>query len=247
MTASGASAASRKKIPDDCIIFDTETTGLEPSDHRIIEIGAVRFRDGRPTDEVFHAFINPTRAIDKEATAVHGISDADLADKPVFSQIADGFLAFVGDKPLVAHNAAFDARFIAAEMRRLQREPFSNDRYIDTLDIARRRYPGSHASLDALCKRLKIPLTGREKHSALVDAKLLAQVCVELNGGLQTSMMDLLVGQGADQRDVVVAIPARQGGRVVVRPTEAEAAAHAAFIAGLGETSLWAMMNARGR
>lgn len=245
MTASGAGATSRKKIPDDCIIFDTETTGIEPADHRIIEIGAVRFKDGRPTDEVFHTFINPTRPIDKEATAVHGISDADLVDKPVFSQIADGFLAFVGDKPLVAHNATFDARFIAAEMRRLQREPLPADRYIDTLEIARRRYPGSHASLDALCKRLKISLAGRDKHSALLDAKLLAQVCVELNGGLQTSMMDLLVGQDADRRDVVAAIPARQGGRIVVRPTEAEAAAHAAFISGLGETSLWATMNAR--
>lgn len=161
------------------IIFDTETTGLEPEKgHKVIEIGAIKLEDRFKVVDEFHAYINPKRSIPKESFAIHSISEEFLQDKPVFDVIANSFLEFIGQFPLVAHNAAFDIKFLNYELTALGHNGISNGRVIDTLEIARKRFPGSPASLDALCKRFGIDLEARKKygHGALLDAKLLTAV-----------------------------------------------------------------------
>ena len=171
------------------IVLDTETTGINPCDgHRIIEIGALELIHHLPTGRKLHLYINPERDIDHGAVAVHGITLDFLADKPVFADIADEFLAFIGSDPMVIHNASFDMAFINAELARLNRPKLTMDQSIDTLAMARKKFPGAQANLDALCRRFEIENTHRDLHGALVDADLLASVYIELLGGRQPDL-----------------------------------------------------------
>ena len=168
------------------IVLDTETTGLSPSDgHRIVEIGCLELKNHIPTGNTYHQYINPMRDMPVEAYDVHGISEEFLADKPQFNQIVDAFLEFIGDSPLVIHNASFDMRFLNYELAVAKREKLKFSRTIDTLRIAREKFLGSPASLDALCRRFKIDNSNRTFHGALLDSELLADVYLELKGGRQ--------------------------------------------------------------
>ncbi|MDC1406881.1 DNA polymerase III subunit epsilon [Candidatus Puniceispirillum sp.] len=169
--------------------LDTETTGISPRDgHRIIEIGALELMHHLPTGRKLHLYINPEREIDDGAVAVHGITSDFLADKPVFADIVDEFLAFVGDDPMVIHNASFDMGFLNAELKRLDRPVLPMAQSIDTLMMARKKFPGAQANLDALCRRFEIDNSHRDLHGALVDADLLAAVYIELLGGRQPGL-----------------------------------------------------------
>jgi len=171
------------------IVLDTETTGLSPEDgHRIIEIGALELINHMPTGKKLHLYINPQRAIDEAAQAVHGLSGEFLADKPVFTDIMDDFLNFIGQDKMVIHNASFDMGFINAELSRAGQVRLPDDRAIDTLMMARRKFPGAQASLDALCRRFEIDNSHRDLHGALIDADLLAEVYIELIGGRQPDL-----------------------------------------------------------
>ena len=184
------------------IALDTETTGISPRDgHRIIEIGALELMHHLPTGRKLHFYINPEREIDDGAVAVHGITNDFLADKPVFADIVDEFLRFVGDDPLVIHNASFDMGFINAELKRLDRPVLPMAQSTDTLMMARKKFPGAQANLDALCSRFEIDNSHRDLHGALVDADLLAAVYIELLGGRQPglSLEPDSQTQGADQ------------------------------------------------
>lgn len=172
------------------IVLDTETTGLDPnSGHRMVEIGCVELIDGLRTGEFFHSYLNPERDVPHEAFRVHGLSSQFLSDKPIFAEKVDGFLEFVADSTLVIHNAAFDMKFLNFELDRLGFPAISMDRTIDTVLIARKKFPGSPANLDALCKRFNIDLSGRTKHGALLDAELLADVYLDLMGGRQAMFL----------------------------------------------------------
>ena len=171
------------------IVLDTETTGMSPRDgHRIIEIGALELMHHVPTGNKLHIYINPERDIDDGAVAVHGLTNAFLSDKPLFGEIVDEFLSFIGDAPLVIHNASFDMGFINAEFAKIQHPPMPMDRAIDTLAMARKKFPGAQASLNALCRRFEIDKSHRDLHGALVDADLLARVYLELLGGRQPGL-----------------------------------------------------------
>ena len=171
------------------IVLDTETTGIDPKDgHRIIEIGALELVNHMPTGEQLHIYINPEREIDAGAVAVHGLTNDFLDDKPLFADIADQFLTFIGADPLVIHNAPFDMGFINAELEKLGRTALPMDRAIDTLTMARRKFPGAQANLNALCRRFEIDNTHRDLHGALIDADLLASVYIELLGGRQPDL-----------------------------------------------------------
>ncbi|MFC7048023.1 DNA polymerase III subunit epsilon [Emcibacter nanhaiensis] len=169
------------------IVFDTETTGFDPfNGDRLVEIGCVEVQDFMPTGRVFHKYINPERDMPSSAEAIHGLSAEFLKDHPVFAEVAEEFVDFVGDAKLVAHNAEFDMKFINWELENLGFKPFAMSRAVDTLAIARRKFPGSPNTLDALCKRFSVDNSGRIKHGALLDAELLAEVYLELMGGRQT-------------------------------------------------------------
>jgi len=171
------------------IVFDTETTGLDPkTGDRMVEIGCVEMVNRVETGESYHAYYNPERDMPAGAEAVHGLSSAFLADKPLFSKTVDDLLAFLGDSPLVAHNAGFDFGFLNNELALIDREPISLDRMIDTVAMARKKHPGAKNSLDALCTRYGVDRSHRVKHGALLDAELLAQVYVELTGGRQIGL-----------------------------------------------------------
>jgi DNA polymerase-3 subunit epsilon len=221
------------------IVFDTETTGLDPNDgHRVVEIGCVEIVNLIPTGQTFHVYINPDRDMPEEAFRVHGLSADFLATHPRFAEIADRLLEFVGeDARLVAHNAGFDFAFLNAELKRSGRPLLTQERIVDTLALARRRHPGASNRLDDLCLRYRIDNSRRTKHGALLDAELLAEVYAELNGGRQASLGLLLAGQ-------VVATVGAHAARprpvpLVPRLSEAEIAAHAAFIATFGAPALW--------
>ncbi len=185
------------------IILDTETTGLDPKrGDRVIELCALEMIDGKLTGEQFHKLINPERDIPIESTNVHGLTLDDVADAPLFGEIAEGFLAFMGDSAMVAHNAAFDHGFLNWELRNIGKDPIPQNKVIDTLAIAKVKFPGARLSLDALCNRFNIDLSARSKHSALIDTKLLAEVYVELLGGKQRSL-----GLAADADDGSDAAP----------------------------------------
>jgi DNA polymerase-3 subunit epsilon len=209
------------------IVLDTETTGLDPdAGHRIVEIGCIELVNHMPTGRVFHRHVNPERDMPEDAYAVHGLSSEFLATHPRFAEHAEAFLDFVDDGRLIIHNAEFDLKFINAELRRLGREPLSCD-VEDTLALARRRFPGAQASLDALCRRFAIDLTARTKHGALLDCELLAAVYLELIGGRQPGLDFIDDGASADGA-VAVARPVRPA-----RPHAAsidELAAHAAML-----------------
>ena len=171
------------------VVLDTETTGLSPkSGDRIVEIGCVELVNHLPTGECFHEYINPERDMPEQAQAVHGLSEEFLSDKPLFADVSKAFDDFIGSSPLIIHNAEFDLGFLNAERDRLGFEPIPMDRAIDTVQMARRKFPGSQASLDALCRRFQIDISDRDVHGALKDAKLLAEVYLELIGGRQQGM-----------------------------------------------------------
>ena len=171
------------------IILDTETTGLSPAQgHRVVEIGAVEMINFSQTGEQLHLYVNPEREMDPEAERIHGLSTAFLSDKPLFADIAHQFIDFIGDDILVIHNAPFDVGFLNAELSRCKIAPLSMDRVVDTLPLARQKFPGAQASLDALCRRIDIENAHRDLHGALVDADLLASVFVELKGGRQPGL-----------------------------------------------------------
>lgn len=171
------------------IAFDTETTGLDPEvGHRIVEIGCVEMIGHIRTGRTFHAYINPEREVPREAEAVHGLSTKFLSDKPKFSEIAQAFLEFIEDSPLVIHNAGFDMKFINHELFLAEKPTIRTERAIDTLLLARQKFPGQPNSLDALCKRFNVDLSLRTKHGALLDSELLADVYLELRGGRQTAL-----------------------------------------------------------
>lgn len=171
------------------ITFDTETTGLEPKQgHRIVEIGCIELIDKVRTGKFFHAYVNPERDVPQRVVNIHGITEEFLADKPLFRKVAASFLEFIGDSPLVIHNASFDMRFINFELERASFPEIHINRAVDTLVMAREKFPGAKASLDALCERFGVNLSRREKHGALLDAELLADVYIAMTGGAQSSM-----------------------------------------------------------
>jgi DNA polymerase-3 subunit epsilon len=217
------------------VVLDTETTGLDPaSGHRIVEIGCVELFNHIPTGRTLQRLINPERAMPAAAFEVHGHSDDVLAKQPTFDKVADELLEFIGDAPLVIHNAAFDMGFLNAELALLKREAIPETRAIDTVALARRKFPGAPASLDALCKRFAIDLSTRDKHGALLDAQLLAAVYLELIGGRQP-------GLGLDTAAAAVQVAAGQTRARPARafpPSTAEIAAHEEFVATLKD-AIW--------
>ena len=229
------------------IVLDTETTGISPADgHRIIEIGALELVNHTPTGKQLHIYINPERDIEEGAFAVHGISTEFLQDKPVFSEIADEFLAFVGDDQMVIHNASFDVGFLNAELARLGKPVFAMSQAIDTLAMARKKFPGAQANLNALCRRFDINNDHRDLHGAMIDADLLAEVYIELIGGRQPDLSldpDVAAQQSGQSGNGLEA-----GGFVIQRdevmvprahtPTADEKAAHDAFLTAI-DNPIW--------
>ena len=221
------------------IVFDTETTGLDClTGDRLIEIGCVELLNHIPTGRTFHAYVNPRRAVPYEAAAIHGLTDEFLRDHPGFEDVVDAFGEFVGDSALVAHNAGFDRGFINMELGRCGRAIFEEHRFVDTLVLARRRHPNGPNSLDALCARYAIDTSARTKHGALIDAKILAEVYLELMGGRQSSL--LLGVQRVESAAVATLGAIRLRPRPLLpRLTDEDAAAHQAFLAGFGGEPLW--------
>jgi DNA polymerase-3 subunit epsilon len=222
------------------IVLDTETTGLDPAEgHRIIEIACVELENHVPTGRTFRALIHPERDIPEDALRVHGISLADLDGAPVFADIAAEFLAFIADAPLVIHNAEFDLKFLNAELARAGRDVIAFARGVDTVTIAKRRFPGARYSLDELCRRFNIDLSVREKHGALIDAGLLAEVYVELLGGRQTRL-HLAPADGGRAAAAVLRTARPRPSPLPGLLTAAEREAHARFIAAeLGDDAIW--------
>ncbi|SFR35350.1 DNA polymerase III subunit epsilon [Litoreibacter janthinus] len=223
------------------IVLDTETTGFEPGEgDRIVEIGAVELFNHMPTGKTYHQYINPERSMPQGAFEVHGLGDEFLRDKPVFKKIGQAFLDFVGDAKLVIHNAAFDMKFLNAELGWAGFPLLPNDQALDTLAIARKKFPGSPATLDALCRRFGVDNSAREKHGALLDSEILAEVYLELIGGRQPGLI-LSESRGTSGME-----SAQDAWRPMSRPeplppriTEAERAAHHAFVEKLGDAALW--------
>jgi DNA polymerase-3 subunit epsilon len=233
------------------IVFDTETTGLSPlTGDRMVEIGCVELVNRVETGRNFHAYFNPQRVMPSGAEAVHGLSDSFLADKPLFQHVADDLLAFLGDSPLVAHNASFDFGFLNHELNNCGRPLVSMDRMVDTLNIARSRHPGAKHSLDALCTRFGVDRSIRVKHGALIDAQLLAQCYIELTGGRQIGLglADIIIVEeknGGEGFDSFAPITIRVRPPRPHAPTDQELADHAAFLAKL-TNPIWHRLEARG-
>jgi len=226
------------------IVLDTETTGLDPANgHRIVEIGCVELLNAIPTGQNFHVYLDPQRDMPEEAFRVHGLSAEFLAGKPLFGDIGADFLKFVADGKIIAHNAEFDMRFLNAELALLNIAPIASDRVIDTLALARRKYPGAANSLDALCARYGIDTSRRTKHGALLDAEILAEVYAELTGGRQTSLI-FSVGVMASGGNAAGALLKQRPEPCPPALSAEELAAHRAFIAGLGPKAVWSLYEA---
>ena len=232
------------------IVFDTETTGLSPlTGDRMVEIGCVELVNKVETGRTFHAYFNPRRSMPAGAEAVHGLSDAFLSDKPLFDHLAEDLLDFLGDCPLVAHNASFDFGFLNHELAQCGRPLVCMTRMVDTLAIARTRHPGAKHSLDALCSRYGVDRSVRIKHGALIDAQLLAQCYVELTGGRQIgfSLADSIIVEEKVEANAGI------GAALTIQfraprphaPTEEELVAHAAFLNGIADP-IWHRLEARG-
>ncbi len=222
------------------IVLDTETTGLDPTQgHRLIEIGCIELFNRIPTGQTFHQYVNPERDVPDEAFAVHGISAEFLKDKPNFPQIADALLNFLGEAPLVIHNALFDLGFLNAELGRAARPPIPRERLVDTLFLARRKHPAGPNRLDDLCLRYGIDNTRRTKHGALLDAEILAEVYVELIGARQAQLILVeTASSSGNGRSGAIATRARPL-PLPDRLSEAERIAHRAFIKTLGTHAIW--------
>nr|WP_111301312.1 DNA polymerase III subunit epsilon [Paracoccus saliphilus] len=227
------------------IVLDTETTGFDAEGaDRIVEIGALELFNHLPTGRTFHVYINPERSMPKEAFDVHGLGDDFLRDKPKFAEIAQGFIDFISDDAkLVIHNAAFDMKFLNAELRRAGHPVLPWSRALDTLMLAREKFPGSPATLDALCRRFGVDNSGRELHGALLDSELLAEVYLELIGGRQPDLVLDRPGTAATGAGLGSEGPSRprlpRPRPLPPRLTAAEAEAHAAFVAKLGDEAVW--------
>ena len=222
------------------IVLDTETTGFDPtSGHRVVEIGCVELINHVPTGETFHVYLNPERDMPEEAFNVHGLSEEFLSDKPLFGAVAESFMTFIGDAKLVIHNADFDMKFLNWELQMLGIPTLPRDRALDTVAMARKRFPGSPASLDALCRRFGIDNSKRDKHGALLDAELLAHVYLELIGGREPALALAAVSArqaaaNAGQTEIVrEARPPRPHAA-----SEEERAAHGDFVAKLTD-AIW--------
>lgn len=222
------------------IVLDTETTGFDPlSGDRVVEIGCLELVNQVPTGETYHTYLNPERPMPEAAFRIHGLSDEFLKDKPRFVEVADRFLAFLGDSPLIIHNAEFDMRFINYELDQIGAAFIPMERAIDTVRIARQKYPGAPASLDALCKRFNIDNSARDLHGALLDAQLLAEVYLQLLGGRQTGLeleADLGIGSALIPTSGIAARPVRPAREFEIPIEELEA--HRAFVAKLKDP-LW--------
>lgn len=224
------------------VVLDTETTGLDPKNgDRIVEIGAVELFNHMPTGKFFHKYLDPEIAMPQEALAVHGLSDDFLKDKPKFAEIMHEFLSFVGDSRMVIHNASFDMRFLNAELIRAGGTAYSEEQAIDTLLMARKKFPGAQNSLDALCRRFNIDNSGREKHGALLDSELLSDVYLELIGGRQPGLVLNIdhhentinherTGQNEQKKRIK---------KLKSLITDMEKANHKEFLKSLGEKSIW--------
>lgn len=223
------------------IVLDTETTGLDPvTGDRIVEIGAVELVNHIPTGNVYHQYINPQRDMPQEAFNVHGLSEEFLRDYPIFSSIADEFLDFIADGTLVIHNAQFDMKFINAELSWIKRPALPMERVIDSLALARKRHPMGPNSLDALCRRYGIDNSKRDKHGALLDSELLADVYIELIGGRQTAFSLTEVCETRVVQEVRTAVRARaRATPLPPRLTEREIDAHNELVDRLGDKALW--------
>lgn len=227
------------------IVLDTETTGFDADGaDRIVEIGALELLNHLPSGRSFHVYIDPQRPMPQEAFEVHGLGDDFLRGKPRFAEIAGDFMAFIGeDARLIIHNASFDMKFLNAELRRTGLPVLPAGRALDTLMLARERFPGSPASLDALCRRFGVDNTGRELHGALLDSELLAEVYLGLIGGRQPDLVlesPASVSRNDAGKDATAARRAPRPAPLPPRLTDTEAAAHAEFVARLGEASIWA-------
>ena len=222
------------------IVLDTETTGLKPADgHRVVELGCVELLNRIPTGATFHVYLNPDRDMPAEAFAVHGLSSDFLKDKPRFAEVADDFIAFIADAPIVAHNASFDHGFLCHELKLISRPGISFERVVDTLMLARRKHAAGPYSLDALCARYGIDNSRRTKHGALLDAEILAEVYLELIGGRQATLGladDIELPESSIDGAIVVRTRPEP---LEPRVSEAEREAHRAFIATLGENAIW--------
>jgi DNA polymerase III subunit epsilon len=222
------------------IVFDTETTGLDPyQGHRLVEIGCIEMINRFPTGRTFHRYLNPERDMPQEAFAIHGLSSDFLKSQPMFVDIVPELLAFIGEAVLVAHNATFDLNFLNAELERIKQAAISRDRLVDTLLLARRKYPGGSNRLDDLCVRFGIDNSRRTKHGALLDAELLAEVYVELVDARQAQLgLVAMPAAPALASDSAVSLKVRL---IPLRPciTDAERAAHGALIAELGPKAIW--------
>jgi DNA polymerase-3 subunit epsilon len=223
------------------VVLDTETTGLDPADgHRIIEIGCVELLDHFPSGKTFQAYLNPERPVPRDSQDIHGLTDAFLCDKPLFVGVVEDLFAFLGDAPIVIHNAGFDLKFLNAELHRIGRKPIPYARAIDTIEIAKSRIPGARYSLDELCRRFGVDLSVRAKHGALLDAQLTAQVYLELVGGRQKTLVLAPVDATMPGFGIDVGVLRPRPIPLENLVTQAELEAHAAFIAReLGADAIW--------
>ena len=224
------------------IVFDTETTGVNPTDDRVVEIGAIELNNMIPTGREFHRFIHPERDVPDEVVKVHGLTYDFLKDFRVFGDptVVDEFLAFVGESDLIAHNASFDRNFVNSELARLNRAPIDDDRFVDTLAMARKAFPNANNTLDGLCKRFGISLEQRQLHGAILDSRLLAEVYLELNGGRSRAFSF----DGGEALETSQALDANQKARqrprrLPPRLTDQEIDAHSAFVATLADGGRW--------
>jgi DNA polymerase-3 subunit epsilon len=223
------------------VVLDTETTGLDPADgHRIIEICCLELVGHLPTGRAFHTFVHPERDIPEDSLRVHGLTAEALAGAPVFSAVADDFLAFVAEAPLVIHNAEFDLRFLNFELNRAGKKLLSVERGIDTIGLAKKRFPGARYSLDELCRRFNIDLSVRVKHGARIDAELLAEVYLELLGGRQVRLALAPGDAVAPTMAPIIRIPRLRPAPLVPRLTAEECDKHARFITALEGDVIWA-------
>jgi DNA polymerase-3 subunit epsilon len=225
------------------IVLDTETTGLDPAQgHRLVELGCIELLNGIPTGATYHAYINPQRDMPAEAFAVHGLSAEFLKGKPLFADIVDDFLAFIGDAPLVIHNAGFDHGFLCAELKSVGRALIARERLVDTLLLARRKHPAGPNRLDDLCARYGIDNSRRTKHGALLDAEILAEVYVELIGARQAQLV-LAEKTAIVTHDGAISVRVRPA-PLAIRLTDADREAHRDFVVSLGENALWGLYRA---